>query len=68
MPSHRTHYLLPDPDVIAAARPLREDHRPAECDARAGCWVQVGPAGCSTVEFPSNNKAPRCCACGGKIK
>jgi hypothetical protein len=48
--------------VWAAAKPMREKARPAECDRRPGCWVELGPPGCSV-----NNTAPHCTGCLGRI-
>ena len=48
---------------IAAFEACRAAVRPFACDERAGCWVKVGPPGCS----PNGRIRAKCLACGGVI-
>jgi hypothetical protein len=51
------------PERIAAFEPCRAAVRPLACDERMGCWVKVGPPGCST----NGGYRVKCLACGGRI-
>jgi hypothetical protein len=48
---------------IAAFEPCRAVFRPRACDQRTGCWVKVGPPGCST----NGGARVKCLACGGRL-
>ena len=55
-------YAAVPPDIVAAARPLREMRRPTACNNGRVCWVRDGAAA-----FPRHlpTGLPKCLGCGG---
>lgn len=48
------------------AQAQREACRPMECTGDPECWVVLG--GGAHIQKNSMQKAPRCAACGGKLR
>lgn len=53
------------PDIVANARPLREQKRPFECNGDPRCWVEIGRRGLQ--KSSANTVTPQCVACRGHI-
>jgi hypothetical protein len=51
--------------LLAAGRAGRERARPLECNYTERCYVELGAPGLRYER--TNNKAPRCGACDGKL-
>jgi hypothetical protein len=54
-----------DPQLVAAAYPVRDARRPLECTFGGRCWVKLGRAG---LMPDSAAHTPRCIECGGVIR
>lgn len=52
-------------ELLARGRPGRELARPLGCNYSPSCYVEVGAAALLTR---ATEKAPRCAACGCKLK
>jgi hypothetical protein len=63
------HSKADSPELVAAYQPARMAHAPVECNlALPKCWVEVGRIGLDGYPKTRDNGAPRCAACGGKIR
>ena len=57
---------MTDAERAQYAAEMRQACAPLECNGDARCWVVLG--GAANMQEGSMQKAPRCAACGGKLR